>query len=180
MQTAIYTTVIGKTIRLMVSVNTHIRMGRSMKGTGSTISSMEKEKNSGLMAPNTKANTKMERKMDSVLLAGPTNHHIAEISLTTISMAMVHTLGPMAESLLDYGRIIRCMGRVFSLGPMVVSMKVTTMMIKKKVMEFFTGPTAVNMMATGKVASKKVLVFITTQKARSDMVDGRVASAQLG
>ena len=69
----IYTTGIGKMIRLMGLGNIHILMVPNMKVNGLMTSNMAKVRKNGQMAHNTKATTSLERKMVLESSSGPTD-----------------------------------------------------------------------------------------------------------
>jgi len=94
---------IGKMIKLMDMDNTLILMEHNMKAIGSTISNMDKGKNTGQMVPNTKEHINTVKKTDMVNSYGLINPLTVVLSSITTFMVTVNIDGPIIENTLEIG-----------------------------------------------------------------------------
>ena len=97
-------------------------MDQDMKVTGVRTSSTDKELRNGLMVLLTRVSITKVKSMEKGLSHGQTNPHLPVSSKTTILMVMVFMSGPTAECIRETGRITRWKGMVHSPGPMEDSM----------------------------------------------------------
>jgi hypothetical protein len=94
---------IGRTIKLMDTDSTHIRMEHNMKAIGWTISNTDKEKNIGQMALNMKEPINTVKKTVMVNSCGLTNLLIAVLLSIITFMVTVNIDGPITENTLEIG-----------------------------------------------------------------------------
>lgn len=156
----------GAMIRRMGLGSTHIRMGRSMRATGSTTNNMEKEKRSGLMVHNMKVTTKVARKTDMVSSCGLINQAIPVNSTKTIFMVKASIAGRMDESTTVNGLKIKCKDVGYLLGRMVDGMRVNITMTKKKVVVASSGLMAAAMTGIGGQVIKRALAYTIMPRAK--------------
>lgn len=155
-----FTKVNGSTIRLMavepMSTWTVLSIPESGERTSSTVSALRP----GLMEPNMKATTSMERSMVLVLSSGPTVQCTLGSFIITTFMEKEFTLGLMAESTKANGVTTRCTAKELSPGLMVESMLESMLTTRSKVTESSCGLMVVAIRVTGKVASSMARVFM--------------------
>jgi hypothetical protein len=106
----------------MESIN--ILMVQAMRASGRKISSMEKAKSSGLMAPLTVDSTRMVSRLVKATSFGMTEIHTRAPSKIIISMDKEPIHGKMVEHSKEIGNTTKCMAMVSSRGLTVANTKV--------------------------------------------------------
>ena len=112
--------------------------------------------------------------MDKESLSGAIKVHMTVTFTRTIFMEMVNMFGPMAESTMDNGLIIKWKDLGLSPGAMAGDMWVNIKMIKNMDKELSNGLMAENTSANG-VKENNTVKEHTLKKAKRDMVFGKWA-----
>jgi len=129
------TRVIGRTTRLVVSVNLSLATVQSMSGSGTTTSSMAVAKKLGLTTQFTLVSTPKEKSMDVALSNGLMDQSTRASFSTTTSKVQVSMSGPMVVATKEIGSLIECMEAANSIFQTVASTKVNTKKTRKMATE---------------------------------------------
>lgn len=97
-----------------------------MRASGKQTSSMEKVRNSGLMARLIPDSTKVVSRLAMATSCGTTATHIKATSKITISTAKEPTPGKTVASSTETGNTTKCMVLAFSRGPTADNTKAST------------------------------------------------------
>jgi hypothetical protein len=175
-----FTTVHGSMIKPMERVSIAILTELSTKETGSRTNSMERDLRHGLMVPDMKVNTFLERNMAWENSPGLMEVLTMVLLKRTISKETVDIIGPTEESSKDLGLTIRWKAKVYSLGLMAEDMRETTKTIRKKAKENSFGLMEESMREAGKMENNTEWVLTHQPVANRSKVNGKMERDSTG
>jgi hypothetical protein len=170
----------GRTTKHMAKASTTILMALGMKASGRRINSMAMGKRLGQIMPAMREITKRARKMALACLCG-LMAQLTKVSLsTTIYTGRAYTHGPIADSTMASGLVIKCTAGVSSPGMMGANTMESIMMIKNRDSGFSHGPITESMKASGKMESSMEWGFTSRRRATCGRESGKMENVCAG